>query len=68
MTYPHKPKGREAVYLTGEALAALTKELADHPAEYSLRVSGEGDVVRFKVDEGMWSPPYKQEADPKRTH
>lgn len=59
---------REAVYLTGQALAALMREISDSPPLGSLRVSSEDGWVRFKIDEDMWSPPYFAAPDPKRTH
>jgi hypothetical protein len=66
--YPYVPEGREAVYLTGDALAAFIKELTETPPLRSVRVSGEDGVVRWKIDSGVWSPPYPQEPDPQRTH
>jgi hypothetical protein len=35
-----------------------------HPRVYRLRVSIEGDQLKYKVNEGMWTLPFKPDPDP----
>jgi hypothetical protein len=62
------PTGRQAVYLTGEALQSLLTDLTKWPPAYSLRISQQDGLVKWKLDEGVWTPGFPQPADPIRTH
>lgn len=67
MTY--MPTGREAVMIDGPALSALLAEIADAAdPPYMLRLSYSDGKARWKINQGMWSPPYDQDPDPNRTH
>lgn len=49
----------DIITLQGRALADLLDELgADPSATHTLRVARDGDGVKIKVNEGMWSPGY----------
>jgi hypothetical protein len=65
---PYVPEERQAVYLTGDALAGLIETLREDMPAHSLRISQWGGNARWKVDEGTWSIPVPQDHDPSRTH
>jgi hypothetical protein len=51
----------DIITIEGDALEALIRELSRRGAScepYRLRVAYDEDTVKFKLDEGMWSPPY----------
>jgi hypothetical protein len=49
-------EGDAAIELDTEALA---RALVDAVTVHTLRVARDGDAVKFKVNEGVWSPPYR---------
>ena len=53
----------ERVELEGEGLARFLAELgAQKPSSiYRLRISTQGQTVKWKINEGMWTPPYRNE-------
>jgi hypothetical protein len=56
------------VTLEGRALADLFAELGVTPTDvHTVRVAVDGDTVKTKVNEGMWTPGYPQaEEDARR--
>ena len=50
----------DIITIEGEALSALLAEATYGPMPYRLRVARDVDGIKFKIDEGMWSPPYPE--------
>jgi hypothetical protein len=52
----------DIITIEGDALRALLHALAADlmrgPVPYRIRVARDVDGVKFKLDEGIWSPPY----------
>jgi hypothetical protein len=48
----------DIITIEGDALSALLAEATNGRMPYRLRVAIDVDGVKFKLDEGMWSPPY----------
>jgi hypothetical protein len=45
------------IEINGTELQQLIYELTQNRKAYKLRVSVDGDTVKFKMNSGMWSPP-----------
>jgi hypothetical protein len=53
----------DIITIEGEALRDLLREVDGDAGDrqlYRLRVARDGDGVKFKLDEGVWSPPYPE--------
>jgi hypothetical protein len=50
----------DIITIEGDALSALLAEALNGRMPYRLRVARDVDGVKFKIDEGMWTPPYPE--------
>lgn len=52
------------VVVEGETLERLLLELTRRPGHppYRLSISTQDGIGKFKINEGMWTPPYRNEA------
>jgi hypothetical protein len=48
----------DIITIEGHTLSALLTDALNGPMPYTLRVALDVDGIKFKLDEGMWSPPY----------
>jgi hypothetical protein len=51
----------DIITMEGQALADLLADLTydlEHEHVHTVRVARDGDTVKYKVNEGVWSPPY----------
>jgi hypothetical protein len=56
----------DIITIEGDALRDLLREIDGDAGDrqlYRLRVAYDGDGVKFKLDEGMWSPSYPVAAE-----
>ena len=49
-----------------ELVEAIIRAERDGAGTYRLRISADGSTVKFKINEGMWSPLYLQEQETER--
>jgi hypothetical protein len=57
----------DIITIEGDALSALLAEALNGRMPYRLRVARDVDGVKFKIDEGVWTPPYpKADEDVRR--
>ena len=57
----------DIITLEGKSLRDLLAELTyDLAGVHTVRVASDGDGVKFKVNEGMWSPGYPLADEDKR--
>lgn len=59
----------QIIKLSPEAIVYLAEAATRADAEgKSLRVAVQGDTFKYKVGEGMWSPPFHDQPDQYRYH
>jgi len=54
----------EFIELSAEEVKSLQQSLNGAASLRKLRVSSDGNSVKFKINEGVWSPPLGRKGEP----